>query len=163
MGNSNHRTLEENGYQYAELNDERATVITPEGWLFTGDKDVAMELALKHLYQNKRLTFDEYNSNARKTAVYPDAGSGNKMSLTYTILGLNGEAGEVAEVMKKQMRGQRFTTDKEFRESLMDELSDVLWYLAAVCRELNIPLSTIAKHNINKLQKRRDEGTLKSR
>ena len=93
------------------------------------------------------------------TAVYP--GEGTQAGISYTILGLVGEAGEIANKFKKILRNQENYLDKS--EVLMDELGDVLWYAARLASELGYSLNTVAQFNIDKLAKRKAEGTLKDR
>jgi NTP pyrophosphatase (non-canonical NTP hydrolase) len=67
-----------------------------------------------------------------------------------SALGLCGESGEVADIIKKHLAGS-----KEMNlDDLKKELGDVLWYLAETCDYLNISLDEIAKLNIEKLKKR---------
>ncbi len=100
----------------------------------------------------------EYSKQAKKTAVYPDKGEGN---FVYPALGLAGEAGEVAEKIKKILRddGGELTTSK--REQLSGELGDVLWYWATLCRELNLDPAEVARRNVEKLNDRAERGCIK--
>ncbi len=94
------------------------------------------------------MNFDDYQTESRKTAIYPHIGR----NLIYPTLGLNGEAGEIAEKVKKYIRD-----DKPFpavRDEIIAELGDVLWYLAALCSELDVSMSEIAQSNLDKLQNR---------
>lgn len=100
---------------------------------------------------------NNYQDDALKTAVYPD--SGKIGGLTYTILGLCGEAGELANKLKKHLRNGT-PIDQDV---LRDELSDVMWYVAATTKELNTTMSKLAEYNINKLTERQKSGTLKDR
>jgi len=100
------------------------------------------------------MNFNQYQEAARKTAIYPkDEG------LNYTVLGLVGEAGEVAEKLKKRMRDG---DDKSgnFEDALAAELGDVLWYLANCASELGISLSDVALQNLMKLESRKARGVL---
>lgn len=98
------------------------------------------------------LTFNDYQVFAKATAVYP-----SKHVIVYPTLGLAGEAGEVAEKIKKWLRG-----DKELdREGLLKELGDVLWYLAALAGDLGYSLEDVASANTRKLLDRQDRGVLK--
>ncbi|NOX63452.1 MAG: nucleoside triphosphate pyrophosphohydrolase family protein [Chloroflexi bacterium] len=75
-------------------------------------------------------------------------------TLIYTALGLNGEAGEVAELIKKAFfHGHDLDMDK-----LKKELGDVLWYVAVMANALGLPLDEVAQHNIDKLARRYPEG-----
>lgn len=69
-------------------------------------------------------------------------------------MGLCGEAGEVIDVLKKH-RAQGHSLD---REKLIDELGDVMWYVAETATALDIELKDVAKFNIAKLAKRYPEG-----
>jgi len=101
------------------------------------------------------MKLNEYQDLATVTAVY---GAGDKV--TYPVLGLVGEAGEIANKYKKVLRddGGIMTPDK--RKALQDELGDVLWYLAALARDLDISLEDIAKKNIEKLNDRHTRGVI---
>lgn len=103
--------------------------------------------------------FREYQETAFKFAVYPGkAGGSLAMALSYTALGLNGEAGEVAEKVKKWIRdGKDFPT---LKDQLTKELGDVLWYIAAMASELGVSLDEVARINIEKLANRKGRGTL---
>ena len=96
------------------------------------------------------MRFEEYQSAASKTALYP-----NRMNnIAYPTLGLAGEAGEVANIVKKIQRDDGGILTNEVREKLKDELGDVLWYISACADELGLTLGEIAEFNINKLAKR---------
>jgi NTP pyrophosphatase (non-canonical NTP hydrolase) len=98
---------------------------------------------------------DRYQINASSFAQYPE-----HIGLLYTILGLAGEVGEVANKVKKIYRDSAgFLTDLT-REDLISELGDVFWYLSAVATEIDIPLSMIAEANILKLTQRQNRGTV---
>ena len=76
--------------------------------------------------------------------------------LMFAVLGLTGEAGEVANKIKKSMRG-----DKELdKEAIALELGDVLWYLAAVARNIGWTLEGVANFNYKKLNDREQRGTI---
>ena len=100
--------------------------------------------------------FDKYQVEARKTAVYPDLGK----NLWYPALGLNGEAGEVAEKVKKVYRDQGGLLYSESKARLAKELGDVLWYIANLATEIGLDLSDIAKDNLSKLRDRAERGKI---
>jgi len=102
------------------------------------------------------MTIDEYENVALQTAFYPDRGS----NMSYPALGLCGEAGEVAEKVKKCMRDHAGYLDKQQRDQLIKELGDVLWYVAAMAYEIDCPMTEIAERNIKKLASRNLRGTL---
>ena len=97
----------------------------------------------------------EYQEKAMETAVFPD-----KYSLIYPALGLVGEAGEVAEKVKKVLRDQDGVLEYEKIEEIAKELGDVLWYLAALSTEIGYELEDIAKINLEKLASRKERGVL---
>jgi NTP pyrophosphatase (non-canonical NTP hydrolase) len=100
--------------------------------------------------------FSHYQEQARRTAAYPDIGH----NACYPVLGLCGEAGEVAEKIKKVMRddGGEFTDAK--RREIAKELGDVLWYCAALASELQLDLGEIAQMNLDKLACRQARGVI---
>lgn len=104
------------------------------------------------------ITFEEYADGAASTAIYP--GAGTPRGLTYSVLGLNGEAGEVAEKVKKAIRDHGGHITRERRAAIADELGDVLWYVANAARDAGLSLSDIAKGNLAKLRDRQERGVL---
>lgn len=96
---------------------------------------------------------------AEDTAVYksviPPIGH-----LAYAALGLAGEAGEVANKVKKVLRDSDGALTADRQEQIYDELGDVLWYLARVASEIGVTLNEVGQHNLNKLAKRKKENTL---
>lgn len=102
------------------------------------------------------MNFAEYQEMARSTAVYPA-----QYQVIYPSLGLNGEAGEIAELIKKWIRDEQSHNMSEERKSkLLYELGDVLWYLANIASDLNLSLDMIAQLNIDKLKDRQDRNML---
>ena len=99
----------------------------------------------------KDMTLSSYQKVAASTAIYP-----TQHAITYPALGLAGEAGEVANKVKKIIRDGKLD-----KSSLGAEIGDCLWYIAALCRDLNLDLGEIAKANLEKLQDRKARGTLK--
>lgn len=102
------------------------------------------------------MTFAEYQQQAAKTAIYPNQGK----NLTYPTLGLAGEAGEVAEKVKKLIRDHNSVISDSFRVLLCKELGDVLWYIAALCTECDLPMEVVAETNLEKLGSRQARGVL---
>jgi NTP pyrophosphatase (non-canonical NTP hydrolase) len=102
------------------------------------------------------MTLQEYQDVAVETAIY---GAGNV--IIYPSLGLANEAGEVLGKVKKVLRdkGGDFTS-LETRIAIADEMGDVLWYLAALSRDIEIPLESIAQRNIEKLLDRRARNVI---
>lgn len=103
------------------------------------------------------MNFDEYQEKAALTAIFSD-----KIAVSYTALGLAGEAGEYANKIKKYLRGDIEPEDvEEYLHDLSKELGDVLWYLAACADAHGLELGQIAEENIDKLKSRMDRGKLR--
>jgi len=103
------------------------------------------------------MDFNDYQKEARKTAVYPNIGK----NFIYPTLGLCGESGEVAEKIKKIIRDDSGNISDEKRELLKKELGDILWYVSNLASELGLDLSDIAETNIRKLKDRQSRNVLK--
>ena len=99
---------------------------------------------------------NDYQLESRSTARYPDAGN----NLIYPTLGLTGEAGEVADKVKKLIRDHGGVVDQQFTEDVALELGDVLWYVAQLATELGLSLEQVASANLSKLKGRSQRGTL---
>jgi NTP pyrophosphatase (non-canonical NTP hydrolase) len=93
------------------------------------------------------MELNDYQNQARQTFIVDDK------RLSYLGLGLNGEAGEVAERLKKRIRDNN-------EESLKAELGDVLWYTAVLADELGYDLNEIASGNLAKLHDRAERNKL---
>ena len=102
------------------------------------------------------MTFEEYQNKSRKTAIYPNIGE----NFIYPVLGLTGEAGEVAEKIKKVLRDKNGIISEETRVELKKELGDVLWNLSQLDSELKISLDDVAEFNIEKLYSRMERSKL---
>lgn len=102
------------------------------------------------------LGFDAYQKWASTTAVYPNVGK----NINYPTLGLCSESGEVAGKVKKLHRDHGDAITPEIRQALIKELGDIMWYVAATCSELGLDMSVVARENMDKLNSRRDRGTL---
>lgn len=101
------------------------------------------------------MQFDEYQRATKLTAIYPGAKS--ESGITYTTLGLIGEAGELANDWKKSMRDGETALAKE---KMRYELGDVLWYLARLADELGMSLDQVAQANLDKLRDRKIRNQL---
>ncbi len=103
---------------------------------------------MEQKYEN--LNFKSYQDMAAETAVYK-----HEHQVIYPALGLAAEAGEVANKVKKILRDGKFD-----RNAIADEVGDCLWYIAALCRDLNVSMSDLAAANLKKLQDRKERGVL---
>lgn len=99
---------------------------------------------------DKPMNMNTYQEMAAKTAIY-----NSSHQILYPALGLVGEAGEVANKVKKMMRDGNFD-----RAAVVSELGDVLWYIAALCRDLNVEMNDVALDNLKKLYDRMQRGTI---
>ena len=100
----------------------------------------------------ERYTLDDYQRDVGQFAVelpYDQA-------IAHGVLGLCGEAGEIAEKLKKFYRDGRSLD----REDIKKELGDVLWYVAYVSRLIDYKLGDTAYTNYKKLADRAFRGVL---
>ena len=100
------------------------------------------------------MNFNEYQNMAKSTAIYD-----KKHQILYPALGLAGEAGEVANKVKKLIR-DGYEKNKDYRTEISTELGDVLWYIAVLASDIGIELSDIATNNIIKLKDRQARGVI---
>jgi NTP pyrophosphatase (non-canonical NTP hydrolase) len=105
------------------------------------------------------MTFNNFQTNASRSAFYPRVFK--NQGLYYTALGLVGEAGEIANKVKKIMRDNNGKLTKINKADIFDELGDVLWYCASLADELGVNLEDVAINNINKLADRLKRGKIK--
>jgi NTP pyrophosphatase (non-canonical NTP hydrolase) len=103
------------------------------------------------------MTFDDYQKHALSTVLSSDD---SFKDLLHWVLGMNGEAGELAEKMKKIIRDKNSVVSDEDKLEMAKELGDVLWYVAVFAHDLGVPLDTIAQQNLDKLQSRKARGVL---
>lgn len=97
------------------------------------------------------MTGNEYQYFALRTANDDDEALDR---IVNGVMGLNGEAGECIDIVKKHLfQGHPLNIDK-----LIDELGDVLWYVAITADGLGVPLENVMLHNIEKLRRRYPEG-----
>ena len=103
------------------------------------------------------MTFEEYQKQALTTVI----SSGDEFKdLLHWVLGINGEAGEVAEKVKKIIRDKGGKVSDEDKKELAKELGDVLWYIAVFAHDLGVPFDEIAANNLSKLKSRKARGVL---
>ena len=97
------------------------------------------------------MDLNEYQKMAMRTKVKAQL---DEEALLNGVMGLVGETGEVVDTLKKALfQGHTFSLDK-----IIEELGDVLWYVALICDALQYDMSELAQINIDKLKKRYPEG-----
>ena len=101
------------------------------------------------------MDFNSYQRIAKTTAIYPAT-----HKILYPALGLAGEAGEVANKVKKLVRDGTSSLPKEWKENIASEIGDVLWYCAVLAKEMEMDLGHIMENNLQKLADRKKRGTL---
>lgn len=94
----------------------------------------------------EKLSFDEYQKEAYELI----SEDGRKDLILNGVLGLAGESGECCDIVKKS----RFQGHELSKEHLMEEIGDVLWYIAETASGLGVSLEEVAQYNLDKLHKR---------
>lgn len=106
-----------------------------------------------------------YQKEASQTAIYDQP-------LAYPGMGLSGEGGEFMDSLlmnavklniaigKTNNKGKKILRDQAAIDKTKAELGDVLWYVAAIARDLGVDLEEVAHENLAKLRKRKEAGTL---
>ena len=112
----------------------------------------------------RQMELNKYQSQALETRAYPE-----EFRVIYPALGMNGEAGEVADKVKKIIRDTEITRNEdgsidlsnEQKEALAMEIGDVLWYVAILSYDLGYSLEDIAIMNYQKLHSRMQRDKIK--
>ena len=118
-----------------------------------------LELEAKNWMKERQLssiTAADYQARACETAIFP-----KHRATEYLTLGLTGEAGEIANKVKKFIRDG--ATKDEYLAKRIEigyEIGDVLWYCAVLAEELEMNLGHIMEKNLEKLADRKKRGTL---
>lgn len=99
------------------------------------------------------MELNEYQAGAVSTAIYED-------KIVYPTLGLTGEAGEVANKVKKVLRDNKGVFTESKKVEIAKELGDVLWYIANTANDLGYDLEHIAAINLSKLNSRKERGVI---
>ena len=116
--------------------------------------DLGVRTNETHKY-NRISDLDMYQQVAKTTAIYP-----REQAIIYPTLGLTGEAGEVANKVKKIIRDGTNKNNENLVQEISAEIGDCLWYIAVLADDFNIKLSDIASANIEKLALRKQNNTI---
>lgn len=141
--------------QWGIVNRDGVSLLRDDTYMLDAERQALVELLnlIEALPVDVALDLDGYQRQAARFAHYPRVGS----NLAYTALGLAGEAGEVANEVKKVERDDFGRLTETRAQKLRDELGDALWYVAACATELGVYLADIADDNLRKLRTRQEE------
>tara|TARA_E500000178_G_scaffold56332_1_gene52712 strand:+ start:376 stop:777 length:402 start_codon:yes stop_codon:yes gene_type:complete len=121
-----------------------------------GQLELELGTQTNETHKYKRISdLDMYQQVAKSTAIYP-----REQAIIYPTLGLTGEAGEVANKVKKIIRDGTNKNNENLVQEISAEIGDCLWYIAVLADDFNIKLSDIASANIEKLANRQKKGTI---
>jgi NTP pyrophosphatase (non-canonical NTP hydrolase) len=93
---------------------------------------------------------NEYQRNALRTAPEPGGKVNVNADLLHGAIGVATESGEILDAIKKHLYYGKPLDIPNLRE----EIGDVMWYLALLCRATDTDLSVVATVNIEKLRVR---------
>lgn len=105
--------------------------------------------------KESELSLNDYQRKALETAIFP-----TDEKIGYLVIALCGEAGEVADKVKKVFRDKDGIFGEADNKAIALELGDLLWYAANLAHAINYDLSEIAQLNIDKINGRLERGTL---
>jgi len=117
------------------------------------------------------VSVEDYETMVSEAAIYKDAvkefvSSGNTEAIAklfnvfYATTGLAGEAGEVANKVKKILRDNKGFIDADVRKKVLGELGGVAWYLAAVSAEFDLSLNDVMAYNFDQITDRQKRNVL---
>lgn len=99
---------------------------------------------------------EEYEELMQTSKFYPQ----DKLPITYPALGLNGEAGEVAEKVKKCWRDNNGVFTEDIKKAILKELADVLWYIWACADDMDYTLEDVLLTSMRKVKERQETNTV---
>lgn len=99
---------------------------------------------------------EKYMEYMKTSKFYPQ----DKLPITYPALGLNGEAGEVAEKVKKCWRDNGGVFTEDIKKAILKELADTLWYIWACADDMGYTLHDVLRVGIEKVKNRKETNTV---
>ena len=121
-----------------------------------GQLELDLGVRTNETHKYKRISdLDMYQQVAKTTAIYP-----REQAIIYPALGLTGEAGEVANKVKKIIRDDGYKTNENLVQEISAEIGDCLWYISVLADDIGCKLSDIANANLIKLANRKEKGTI---
>ena len=99
------------------------------------------------------MKFNEFQDLAMSTRL-------ESANLLYVLMGLVGEVGEVYSLLAKGIR-DGVEDEEAFRDKVKKELGDVLWFVAAICEDMDYTMDECAEAVVKKLKDRKERGVLK--
>lgn len=133
----------------------KSKVIYDNGYEPHSCEIVAKADALRAIEMARNMTLNEYQNKALETEDYP-----SELKIILPTLGLTGEAGEVADKVKKVLRDNNGEFTDERKEEIAKEIGDVAWYLAVLAHSIGYTLDEICKMNIDKIDSRFVRGKI---
>lgn len=154
----------------ALMDRQHAKGLAKYGETLEENKTLSSEQRIEHLQEElidglqycehiKAVLTDSLTANDYQRMAMRTADENKDTYLDNAIMGLCGEVGECADIVKKH----RFQGHELDREHLIDELSDVCWYVALLATALDTPLENVMRYNIAKLMQRYPDGFDKER
>lgn len=109
------------------------------------------------------MKFNDYQAQIAAFDLFTKEGlpSASDLGFINKVLGLVGEAGEVAEKFKKLIRDKDGVITEADKDEIIKELGDVMWYLATIARYLDVELEQVAAGNLDKIASRKARGVQK--
>ena len=121
-----------------------------------GQLELELGIRTNETHKYKRISdLDMYQQVAKQTAIYP-----REQAIIYPTLGLTGEAGEVANKVKKIIRDGTNKNNENLVQEISAEIGDCLWYISVLADDIGVKLSDIANSNLEKLENRKKKGTI---
>ena len=105
--------------------------------------------------------FNDYQERCEETDMGNKGGRALlKPDWTYYAFGIAEEQGELLGKLKKLFRDKEGVIDAEFKDAVIGEMGDMLWYMARLCSKFDLPFSQVPMGNLNKLQSRKERNVL---